>query len=181
MTIACLGWGSLIWDPREFPLSSDWHDDGPLLPIEFARFSKRGRVTLVIVAGCRMVPSLWAEVAVTSLENAVEKLRIREDRPPRSSIGYWTEKENSGHLLVQEIGHWARERRIQAVVWAALPPKNSHGNEVKPGIEEVLKRLKNSDPEERRAAEQYIRKAHSQIRTEYRDIIERELGWNAGN
>ena len=126
-----------------------------------------------------MVPSLWAELAVTSLDDAVERLRIREDRPPRSSIGYWTEKENSGHLLVQEIGQWAKAHNIEAVVWAALPPKDSNGNEVKPKIEEVLDKLKNLDSEKKQAAEEYIRKAHSQIRTEYRDVIEHELGWNA--
>lgn len=37
--IAIIGWGSLVWDPRDLPIESPWHDDGPELPIEFARIS----------------------------------------------------------------------------------------------------------------------------------------------
>jgi hypothetical protein len=49
--IACIGWGSLIWDMRNLNVDGNWHADGPLLPIEFARQSRDGRITLVIVQG----------------------------------------------------------------------------------------------------------------------------------
>ena len=49
MSIACLGWGSLIWDPQELPVrEEDWLCDGPSLPVEFSRLSSGDRVTLVI-------------------------------------------------------------------------------------------------------------------------------------
>jgi len=35
--IACIGWGSLIWDPRDLLVQREWFKDGALLPVEFAR------------------------------------------------------------------------------------------------------------------------------------------------
>ena len=47
---AILAWGSLIWDPKDLEYNKQlgWIYDGPNLPIEFARISKNGRLTLVI-------------------------------------------------------------------------------------------------------------------------------------
>ncbi|HPC62819.1 MAG TPA: hypothetical protein PKX23_19315 [Verrucomicrobiota bacterium] len=42
MRIAILGWGSLIWDRRDLPITGDWQGDGPVLPIEFSRISDNG-------------------------------------------------------------------------------------------------------------------------------------------
>ena len=44
MKIAILGWGSLVWDSRQLPHSGEWHTGGPVLPIEFSRVSKDGRL-----------------------------------------------------------------------------------------------------------------------------------------
>ena len=50
MKIAILGWGSLIWQPKDlkFDANIGWKEKGPILPIEFARISKDGRLALVI-------------------------------------------------------------------------------------------------------------------------------------
>jgi hypothetical protein len=46
--IAILGWGSLIWEPRELETIGGWQMGGPVLPIEFSRVSNDGRLTLVV-------------------------------------------------------------------------------------------------------------------------------------
>ncbi len=50
MKIAILGWGSLLWQPKDlqFDKGIGWSENGPMLPVEFARISKDGRLTLVI-------------------------------------------------------------------------------------------------------------------------------------
>jgi hypothetical protein len=59
--IVCLGWGSLIWNPKDLPVE-DWHGDGPALPVEFARISRGGRLTLVVADSAAQLPVLWTRL-----------------------------------------------------------------------------------------------------------------------
>jgi hypothetical protein len=69
-----------------------------------------------------------------------------------------------------------RSYQIKGVVWTALKPK--FANEYrKPSVEEVTRYLAGSGVTKARA-EEYVRRAPVQIRTPYRDRIERELGWH---
>ena len=62
--IALIGWGSLIYDPGDLPLSSGWNANGPMLPGEFCRESSGRRITLVLTPGMPRVATLWARLAV---------------------------------------------------------------------------------------------------------------------
>jgi hypothetical protein len=123
--IACLGWGSLIWDPRSLPIRRPWFNDGPLLPIEFARESTDKRITLVIVpnnlAEVACVRTLWALMVAPTLDVARTELAKREGTGVKN-IGCWPDE-----VLPKEVGEvveaWAKGRALDGVVWTALPPK----------------------------------------------------------
>ena len=109
MRIGCLGWGSLIWDPRDLPFRGIWFRDGPLVPIEFARQSKDDRITLVLVSGRPVVRSLWSVLSVRSLDEAQTALAKREGTD-KENIGVWktgTADANTSLQVCQTIGQWA--------------------------------------------------------------------------
>src|SRR5580693_6858747 len=92
MRIACLGWGSLVWDPRELSIRREWFKDGPFVPVEFARQSSDGRMTLVIDRRAAPIRVLWAHMVPVELSVARDALRDREGIPRAarpSLIGSW--------------------------------------------------------------------------------------------
>ena len=76
--IACIGWGSLIWDRRNLDVDGHWRADGPILPVEFARQSSNGRITLVLGRGFAPVPALW------SVFNTREKPFLKDRKSEKS-------------------------------------------------------------------------------------------------
>ena len=78
MKIAILGWGSLIWLPKDlnFDTNSGWKENGPVLPIEFARISQDGRLTLVITPNGTEVTTLYSVSSFDSLDLATQRIKI---------------------------------------------------------------------------------------------------------
>lgn len=128
--VACIGWGSLVWNPEDLRCVGDWQSDGPVLPVEFARTSQDGRLTLVLTEGARPVPTLWVEVDYANGQAAREALRVRERTAPRF-VGLWPGPAPSHGVGAEAIAIWAVDRKLDAVVWTALPPKfrgqDNHG------------------------------------------------------
>ena len=180
MSIVCLGWGSLVWDPRCLPIEGDWHTNGPALPIEFARESRDRRITLVLTEDATPVKSLWAKLAVTSLDDGKAFLAHREginNHDVKYSIGFWDKGGKSDGRFSEVVGEWARSAKVDSVVWTNLKFGFKGLRDQMPTAEEVVCHLRGLDERARRKAEQYVRRTPLQIRTKYRTQIEAVLGW----
>lgn len=175
--IACLGWGSLIWDRGTLPVCGDWFPHGPALPIEFARLSGDGRVTLVITPHARELPVLWAMLDAPSVREARRLLMLREGSTRPDRIGRWPHKDHdtAEHPVTRLVGDWAVRNGLDGVVWTQLPPRWDGESDRVPTIEQVLGYLRASTTPA--LAETYVRRTPPQIRTAYRERIEAELGW----
>jgi len=100
---------------------------------------------------------------------------IKPDNVKRS-VGAWSPEFSSNHVETQRIASWAERAGLSAVVWTALQPRFA-GRSIKPSMEQVINHLTNLDPKAKRLAEEYVRRAPPQIRTAYREGIQRHLGW----
>lgn len=174
-TIACLGWGSLIWRLDGLPIRRHWFEDGPLLPVEFARRSQDGSITLVITPGARPSRSLWAVMDTDELEIAKEDLRLRE-RTDKERIDSWSLGEKPQDKI-PSLGKWAESQSVEHVIWTGLPPKFKGQDDRIPSAEEVVSYFRTLNGSVRDKAEAYVRQAPRQIDTDYRRRIEAELGW----
>ncbi len=173
--IAVLGWGSLIWDPRELPIQREWFKDGPLVQVEFARQSRDNRITLVLEENALPVRSLWAIMNCTELAAARTALKQREGCCSKD-IHSWPNCEPLTNLI-HGLETWADSCSIEAVIWTGLLPKFKGKDRCTPTIEQVLEHLNSLPCAERDCAERYIRNAPRQIDTAYRRKIETSFGW----
>jgi hypothetical protein len=181
MKIGCLGWGSLIWNPQGLPVRGIWFNDGPFLPIEFARQSKDGRMTLVLTSDAAPVRSLWSLLSLDEVEEAKQRLAkregISEGNIPKH-IGVWPSASPTNEEWNQIIEEWATRINLDAVIWTNLPPKFAGAEQpTAPPAEKVLAYLSQLSQEERARAEHYVRMTPRQIDTDYRRLFEEEFNW----
>jgi len=177
MAIACLGWGSLIWNPRELPIQRQWFEDGPMIRAEFLRWSKTGAITLVLHDTGTKVRSLWAVMDTNDVAVAQKALAVREGVGKKlDRIGVWNASQPSPDLIT-DLPEWAAARGISSVIWTALKPKFRDEEGEVPSAEQVLAHLRELRGAERVVAERYIRRTPRQTDTAYRRAIEAEIGW----
>jgi hypothetical protein len=189
--IGCLGWGSLVWDPRGLPIRGTWFTDGPFLPIEFAHQSEDDRITLVIVRNedKPLVRSLWTVMSVPDVDQAKERLAEREGIKNNIAkyIGVWSSSQsqsddpNDSNDPIKRIGAWAKRIGLDAVVWTDLHPyfkyRDGRTHTETPTKEDVVSHLSDLRGQKRDNAERYIRMTPRQIDTDYRQYIEAKLYW----
>lgn len=166
--IACLGWGSLIWDSGKLP-TKGWFADGPFVRAEFLRQSDNGCITLVLHASAPASRAYWALLDVQTVEEAVEALRTRERIPKTKAgaIARWCTNE-APPSLIENLVTWAKTKQVDAVVWTALPPKFDKTEHRVPSAEDVVNYLRGRTGSVREIAERYVRRAPKQINTPYR-------------
>lgn len=180
MNIVCIAWGSLLWKPHPLKLASGWHPDGPRLPLEFVRDSDDSpEVAIVLLEGARLVPTYWAYLATDNLDTARAMLGEREKITTERPDWIGSIPSVDGATEDARIKAWMAERHIEAAVWTALPPKFNARNGVVATADEVVACLDGREAEERKAAEEYVRRTPSHIDTPYRRLIEAQLGWTA--
>jgi len=174
--IACIAWGSLIWEPRELKLASEWRPGGPLLPIEFVRDSDDSdELAVVMHEAAPPMPTYWALLDTNDIDAAREMLRQREKIRPE--YPQWVGSiPNPCGPVDERVAEWLRTRELDAAVWTALPAKFAKVSERAPSAHEALAFLAGLQGEQRRKAEEYVRKVPREINTLYRKLFEDKLG-----
>jgi hypothetical protein len=180
MKIVFLGWGSLIWCPCDLKTRGEWHRDGPCLPVEFARISENGRLTLVLYPNADRVQVLWVYAEVNNLNEAIKNLLIRE-KTTQCRIGFILIKENKSRCqvvpeILDKIRSWATKKKLDAAVWTDLPSNFNEEKRKELNENNVIEYLKSLQGEELQKAKKYIEKAPPQIMTKFRPKIEEALG-----
>lgn len=182
MRISILGWGSLIWEPRELKFDEEigWCKEGPILPLEFARISNDGRLTLVITEDGTLVNTLYSISTSESSDGTIESLRKREGTSNKR-IG-WYDRVNDAFFeedfkYKKNIRNWINETDIDFVVWTNLYDNwtTKSGELIESALR--IKYLEGLTGESKDRAKEYIQKAPEQIKTKYRALITEHLGW----
>lgn len=184
MKIAILGWGSLIKEPRDLPIVGEWQPDGPKLWIEFSSISRKGKradcLTLVIDEKCESeVTTFHALSKRDDLPQAIADLQKREGTPTPDDIGFcevatrhFAPNATSRHpKSCERIHTWAREKKLDAVVWTALPRRFKDATGIPFTPTAALKYLNELPAPTKALALDYIHSAPEQTMTPFRRLF----------
>ena len=183
MKIAILGWGSLLWDPRDLQLASGFELSGPSLPIEFCRVSKDNRLTLIIdeTFGTRC-QTYAALSAFDDLDAAVKNLAEREGMSRHADVGYITaagqertrEATERHPHAVETIADWALHAGYDAAIWTALGGRFEQETREPFSVNAAMRFLEGLEQDDAAAfarALEYIRRAPAATQTPVRDAV----------
>lgn len=188
MRIAILGWGSLIKEPRELPITDGWHNDGPTIWIEFSRISTRGArahcLTLVIdeESGAE-IRSFYTASTRTELQQAIADLKNRESTTS-GNIGFCEMATNRFSPTAlnrhpqscERIHTWALQKDFDAVIWTALGPRFKDVLGVPFSPNTAFNYVNGLSASDRDAALDYIHSAPEQTMTPFRRFILQQPG-----
>lgn len=157
-----------------------------MIPVEFARKSSNGRVTLVL-GGTHESQTFWAKSALEEIDEACENLWVREGKPRRRSIHYTSgdglQTWNGGipepgsldvsYAVCEWIG---TTPDADCAIWTGLPPKDFDIGAIDLA-HQVVEHLQGLEEPAMRLAKEYIELAPETVRTPVRSAIEEKLGW----
>jgi hypothetical protein len=176
MKIAVLAWGSLFWDKKELKIIEDWKRGGVNLPIEFARISSDGRLTLVITEEYgTCIETYWALSKFSTLNEAINNLQVREGTN-KNGIGFVNlidgkNQSKFSKTLIDRISNWAKEKSLDAVIWTDLKSNFSEKQGEEFSFENAEKYLLALNEEKKVKADEYIKKAPDLTMTKLRKRI----------
>jgi hypothetical protein len=175
MIIAIIAWGSLIWEPKElqFDEKIGWLENGPILPIEFARISNNKRLTLVITPDGTPVKTMYSISTNNRLDLAVTNLMKREGTIKRHIHSYCKINGFSDDTFSykKNITDWINNTDYDCVIWTNLPEN------WKEKTNDRIEYLKSLSLDESLLAKEYICNTPKQTQTNYRTLIEEKLNW----
>jgi hypothetical protein len=180
MQIAIIGWGSLIWCPGSLQIKTLWHRNGPSLPVEYARISSDGRLTLVIHPASESQTTLWALASPQDIGEARENLREREgtiSRLVHSGTTAGEFSEGTPDVVRDAIAKWlAAHPNIEACIWTGLTSNWKEMRKCGFSVADALGYLK--ELTEAARAREYIQNTPGQIQTALRIAIREHLKWH---
>jgi hypothetical protein len=182
--IAVLGWGSLISNPdgdasigqRSLRIAGTFRPGGPVLPLEFSRISKDGRLTLVIDLkhGTRC-ETFYAISATPDLNAAIQNLAGREGTGTQQ-VHFAIAGEDYSDPIRREISEWRVKNRLSTAIWTGLPPKFSFQNVADFSTEAAIAYLRSLTGVVREKAFAYIATAPTTIQTPVRTMVKNLFG-----
>ncbi len=186
MEIAVLGWGSLIWCPGGLRIKTKWRSDGPKLPIEFARISQDGRLTLVILPGAEDQQLYWSLSEFDDLDAARQNLKMREGSTSQDIHWLTAEGQTTADIpapVLESVRGWlAARKQVQAAIWTGLStnwPKKRGQDFTSEDAVRYLKELQSGRDLAATTfnrAQEYVNNAPSLIQTKARRAMQQE-GW----
>lgn len=186
--IAVIGWGSLLWDLDDLTphVTGDWQlAQGPTLPYEFVRVSRKRKQALVVVIDAdygTLCRASHIASARDALDHAVEDLARRE-RTTAENIGYVDRHrkylQTRHDYAAEEVSAWLQSSPYDAAVWTDLTGNYEEvlGTPFSlPGAIAYLRSLEGASLIE---ARRYIESAPANIETPLRAALRQEAWWQA--
>lgn len=182
--IAVLRWEPMAWWTPGPSSDGIWRKGGPELPVEYSlasNITRRGRksaLSLTLRPGWKRNPVLWSIMGTGDVDEAIAELAAMKGHEAEQ-VGLIDlqggERRGAAAEVLEDVERWAEEQSwqgngIDAIVWTAMPAEEITSRE-------LVGMLRTLEGRERLDTETYVRSTPSQMRTPFREVMERELGW----